>query len=74
MLPPKTDARWQAIATGKTPVVVSSLAAQMLIKRVTTSVQSDPTPANVSKHVNELHAFFEKFPHTISGELAAFLG
>jgi hypothetical protein len=73
VLPPKTDHRWEMIVTGKVPVVSTSLSAQMLLTRTITSTAADPSPSNIAKRVDELYAFFQKFPHTVNSALADFL-
>jgi hypothetical protein len=73
VLPPKTDHRWELIATGKVVVTSQSLSAQMILTRAVTSVKEDPSASNIAKRVDELYAFFQKFPHTVNSALADFL-
>lgn len=59
-VPPKNKPQWADIVTGKKTYNLKFLAAKILLGRLVRTVGADPSPANVSKSVDELHALFEK--------------
>ncbi len=59
-VPPSTNARWEEIVTGKKTYTLKFLAAKILLGRLMRNVQTDSSPANVSKAVKEIHALFTK--------------
>ncbi len=59
-VPPKTKPQWAEIVTGKKTYELKFLAAKIFLGRIVPKVSANPTPANVSDAVGQLHALFEK--------------
>lgn len=59
-VPPKNDARWKEIVTGKKTYTLKFLAAKILLGRLIRNVKADASPKNVSEAVDELHAIYTK--------------
>jgi hypothetical protein len=60
VLPSRLDPRWREIAVGKLGGNWHMLAVKLMMQRIRTEMQADPSPANAMKCAGEIHAFFEK--------------
>ena len=60
VLPSRLDPRWRDIATGKRGGNWHMLAVKLMMQRIRSEVQADPSTANVMKCAGEIHTFFEK--------------
>jgi hypothetical protein len=59
-LPQKTDPRWAALVTGKTSKPLKLLALKLMLMRMSMECKRDPSPAAITKNVNELYDYFTK--------------
>lgn len=60
VLPSRLDPRWRDVASGKRGGNWHMLAVKLMMQRVRTEMQTDPSPANAMKCAGEIHDFFEK--------------
>ncbi|CAO5682636.1 MAG: hypothetical protein HEEMFOPI_00763 [Holosporales bacterium] len=68
-LPHVSDPRWKDIITGKIAPIWTSVAAQMLMFRVVSSVKKDPSSENIEKQIKEVYSFFEKNQHILQNDI-----
>jgi xanthine/CO dehydrogenase XdhC/CoxF family maturation factor len=59
-LPSRLDPRWRDVAVGKLGGNWHLLATKLMMQRIRTEMQVDPSPANAAKCGGEIHDFFEK--------------
>ena len=59
-LPSRLDPRWRDVAVGKLGRNWRLLAVKIMMQRIRTATQADPSTANVVKCAGEIHDFFEK--------------
>lgn len=73
-VPPLTDSRWRDVATGKLAKPWQLLAVKIMMTRITGLTKADPSPATVSKCVEEIHSFFAKNVQIAQADLTAIFG
>jgi hypothetical protein len=66
----KSNKRWKDLVTGKFPLKTENLGLQMYLKRTTTKLGANSSPADIDKAVVEIHGFFLKFERVLQNELA----
>ncbi len=71
VLPSRLDPRWREIALGKLGGNWHMLAVKLMMQRIRTDVQADPSIANVMKCAGEIYAFFEKNQKIAGADLDA---
>ncbi|WP_027185789.1 hypothetical protein [Desulfovibrio inopinatus] len=62
-VPSKSNKTWTDIVTGKKTYQLKFLAAKILLGRLTHAVKDDPSPGNIQKSIDQLHALFSKNAH-----------
>lgn len=62
-VPAKTHKGWANIVTGKAKHQLKSLAAKVLLGRLVSIVQADPSPATINDAISQLHDLFVKNAH-----------
>jgi len=67
----KSNKRWKDLVTGKFPLKTENLGLQMYLKRTTTKLSAQSTPAEIDKAVVEIHGFFLKFERVLQSEIAS---
>jgi len=65
-LPEKTHQGWSDIVTGRKVYALKSLAAKMVLDRLTRSVQEDPSAENIAACIDHLYDVFAANAHTPS--------
>jgi len=69
-LPSRLDPRWRDVATGKLGGNWHMLAVKLMMQRIRTEMQANPSPANAMKCAGEIHDFFEKNQKIAGADLA----
>ena len=71
MIASKDHAKWTELLDGQLQHQFQLASAAMIVSRCQRQVLRDPSPAMVSKNIDELHAFFTKFENVVSDDLKA---
>jgi hypothetical protein len=74
MLPPKTDQKWEKLATGEIDHEFKLLAAGLMMSRLRREIKGNATPATIRKCVDEEYAFFQKYESIMHDDIAALFG
>ncbi len=72
-VPPASDPRWAAVATGRLTRPWESLAFKIMITRIVRSTADDASPANVGECVQQLRDFFLRNPKVADVDLKKIL-
>ena len=59
-LPSRLDPRWRDVAVGKLGGNWHMLAVKLMMQRIRSEMQADPSPGNITKCAGAVHDFFEK--------------
>jgi hypothetical protein len=69
MLPPKSDPKWITLIKGNINTSFKSVSGNMLLTRLSRSLEKDSSVTNVAICLDEAYTFFTKFEHVFSAEL-----
>ena len=69
MVPAKTDTRWRDLVTGKVQHQFSFLGAKLLVTRISIRMMRDSSEEAIQLSIDELHAFFTKFPQMVEDDV-----
>jgi len=69
MIMPKDDPRWMALLKGQIQHQFRFVAAAMMVSKCQRLVVFDPSPQNVDKTLDDLHAYFTKFENMVKDDL-----
>jgi hypothetical protein len=70
VLPSRLDPRWREVAVGKLGGNWHMLAVKLMMQRIRSEMQANPSPANSIKCAGEIYAFFEKNQKIAVADLA----
>jgi NAD(P)H-dependent FMN reductase len=70
VLPSRLDPRWRDVALGKLGGNWHMLAVKLMMQRIRSEMQADPSPGNVAKCAGAVHDFFEKNQKIAGADLA----
>ncbi len=73
-LPPPSALLWADLATGKKTAPWTALPVKIMMTRIRTQIERNPSPANVSERAIEIHEFFEKNPKFAEKDLLGLIG
>lgn len=66
----KSNKKWKDLVTGRISLQTDNLGLQMFLKRTTTKLTMQSTPAELEKAITEMHSFFVKYERILQKEIA----
>jgi hypothetical protein len=73
MLPAANHPVWTQIATGKKPVQSGKLAINLFMQNTKSSLEKDPSPANVQQLAGKTYEFFKQYEKLFASEFEKIL-
>ncbi|WP_353572872.1 hypothetical protein [Candidatus Albibeggiatoa sp. nov. BB20] len=74
MLPEQSDVRWKQLIEGDIQYNCEVMAANMLLKRVASSVYQDDSEGNVQQSIQETYQFFVRYQSILENDIVNIFG
>jgi len=71
MLPNKNDNRWKMLVKGEINYDFKAVPAALIISRIKRQTAKDSSDSIVSKYIDEVYTFFEKYESILTADINA---